>query len=123
MLAAVLLSSLGEALAAKAMKEVDTQQLLVEQLKVALSDWHVWVGFGLLLAYVLLYIYALSLAQLSVVLPLSAASYLIGLALSKYYLHEEIKPARVIGTLIIVAGVMVIAWSGFADEKGGGADG
>lgn len=120
-LCAVLLSSIGEALAAKAMKEVDTKAPLFTQLQTAFSDWHVWIGLLLLSGYVLLYVYSLSLAELSVVLPLSASSYLIGIFLSKYYLGEEIKPARWIGTFVIISGVMVIAWSGFSDESKVGA--
>lgn len=117
MLCAVLLSSIGEALAAKVMKEVDTKAPFFTQLQTAFGDWHVWTGLVLLIGYVLLYVYSLSLAELSVVLPLSASSYLVGIFLSKYYLGEEIKPARWIGTFVIMAGVLVIAWSGFADKS------
>ena len=49
--------------------------------------------------------------------PLSASSYLIGALASKYYLHEDVKPARWIGTMVIIAGVLIIAWSGFADKS------
>lgn len=117
MLIATLLSSAGEALAAKGMKTLDTNQALIQQIKTALSDWHVCVGLLMLLGYLLLYVYSLSLAELSVVLPLSAASYLIGIFLSKYYLHEDIKPARWVGTLVIIVGVLIIAWSGFGDKS------
>lgn len=116
MLVAILLSSGGEALAAKAMKQVDDKAPLLSQLQTASGDWHVWVGLTMLVCYILLYVYALSLAELSVVLPLSASSYLIGIFLSKYYLGEQIPPLRWVGTLVIIAGVLVVAWSGFADK-------
>ena len=118
MLAAVVLAAIGEALAAKGMKAVDTGQGLSAQIGTALRDWHVWAGIGLMGGYVLLYVYTLALAELNIVLPLSAASYLIGALLSRFYLHEDVKPARWIGTAIIIAGVLVIAWSGFADKSG-----
>lgn len=116
MLVAIVLSSIGEALAAKAMKQVDENAPLLRQLQTALGDWHVWVGLFLLLCYVLLYVYSLSLAELSLVLPLSASSYLIGIFLSKYYLKEDIPVSRWIGTVVIIAGVLIIAWSGFAEK-------
>jgi drug/metabolite transporter (DMT)-like permease len=116
MLVAIVLSAVGESIAAKGMKEIDNKAAFVEQVKAALTDWHVWVGFALLLGYLLLYIYSLALANLSVVLPLSAASYMIGIILSKYYLHEDIKPARWVGTFVIMAGVLIIAWSSMGEE-------
>jgi drug/metabolite transporter (DMT)-like permease len=116
MLAAVLLAAIGEALSAKGMKASDPQSGLLAQLRTVAGDWHVWTGIALMIGYVLLYTYTLSLADLSLALPLSAASYLIGAFLSKYYLHEDVKPGRWIGTLIIIAGVMVVAFTGFSGD-------
>jgi drug/metabolite transporter (DMT)-like permease len=116
MLVAILLAAAGEALAAKSMKATDSQPGLAAQLKAAVSDWHVWVGLLLMFSYVLLYVYTLGLSDLSFVLPLSSASYLIGTLLAKYYLHEDIKPARWIGTFIIVAGLLVVAAFSQPDE-------
>ncbi len=64
-----------------------------------------------------LYMYTLGLTDLSFALPLSASSYLLGALLSKFYLHEDIKPARWIGTLIIIGGVMVVAIGGSGGKK------
>ncbi len=113
---AVVISSIGEALAAKAMKAIDDKAPLLEQLRSVSGDWHIWVGLILLVSYILLYIYSLALAELSVILPLSASSYLFGILLSKYYLQEDVKPGRWIGTFIIIAGVLVVAWSSVADK-------
>lgn len=117
MLVAILLAAFGEALAAKGMKSTDPDSGLLSQLKTAVGDWHVWVGMLLMLGYVALYIYTLSLADLSLAVPLSASSYLIGTLLAKYYLHEEVKPARWIGTGIIIVGVLVIATFGYGDSS------
>ena len=117
---AVLLAAFGEALAAKGMKEAGQQNGFVAQLTMAVHDWHVLLGTALMAGYVALYVYALGLTELSFALPLSASSYLLGVVLSKVYLREDIKPARLIGTLIIIAGVLVV---GIAGAGGGGANG
>ena len=121
--AAVFLAAFGEALAAKGMKVAGEQSGLAAQLGAAVRDWHVLLGTALMVGYVALYVYALSLTELSFALPLSAASYLLGMGLSKYYLHEDIKPARIIGTLIIMAGVLVVGIGGAGGSSDGGGGG
>lgn len=116
--AAVVLAAIGEALAAKGMKQTHQEQASVlMQIKVALGNWHVIAGGLLMVGYVGLYVYTLGLTELSFALPLSASSYLLGALLSKFYLHEDIKPARWIGTLIIIGGVMVVAIGGSGGKK------
>ncbi len=118
MLMAVILAGIGEALAAKGMKQTHQEQAgVLMQIKVALGDWHVLAGGLLMVGYVALYVYTLGLTELSFALPLSASSYLLGAFLSKFYLHEDIKPARWIGTLIIIVGVMVVAAGGSGGKK------
>ena len=115
---AVILAALGEALAAKGMKATHQEQAgVLMQIKAALGDWHVLAGTLLMIGYVGLYVYTLGLTELSFALPLSASSYLLGALLSKFYLHEDIKPARWIGTTIIIVGVLVVAAGG----SGGGS--
>lgn len=119
---AVVLAAVGEALAAKGMKQAGEQSGLVAQLSAAIKDWHVLTGAGMMLGYVALYIYALGLTDLSLALPLSAGSYGLGLLFSKYYLDEEIKLPRLIGTLVIIAGVLVVGIAGAKDGGGSGSD-
>jgi drug/metabolite transporter (DMT)-like permease len=115
---AILLAAAGEALAAKGMKATNPDQGLVAQIRTALGDWHVWFGILLMCGYVLLYVYSLSLAELSLVVPLSAASYLLGVLLAKFYLHEDVEVARWVGTGVIIVGVLITAWSGASDKAG-----
>ena len=118
MLAAVVAAAVGEALAAKGMKATQQGDMdLIMQIRAALSDWRVIAGSLAMVGYVALYVYALGKTDLSFALPLSAASYLLGLGFSKWYLGEEIKPARWIGTLVIMAGVLIVAFLG---QSGGG---
>ncbi|MDX1932096.1 MAG: EamA family transporter [Capsulimonadales bacterium] len=115
---AVVAASLGEALASKGMKKAQEAGGVLAVVQAAAQDWHVVVGLILFLAYVFLYIYALGLADLSFAVPLLAFSYLFGLVSARFYLKEEIPPGRLIGTLIIIAGVVTVALAG----QGGGGD-
>ena len=116
MLVAVVSAAIGEALASKGMKQTDAGQRLWSQLGTAVTSWHVISGTLLMGLYVLLYVYTLGMTDLSYALPLSSSSYLMGALLSRFYLHEDVKPARWIGTPIIIAGVLVVALFG----SGGG---
>lgn len=118
MMGAVILAGIGEALAAKGMKQTHQEQAgVLMQIKMALGNWHVLAGGMMMVGYVALYVYTLGLTELSFALPLSASSYLLGALLSKFYLHEEVKPARWIGTTIIIVGVMVVAAGGSGGKK------
>ena len=118
MLAAITVAAIGEALAAKGMKQMDPHAGLAAQLATVIGDWHVIVGAFLMVGYVALYVYALGMAELSFAVPLSAASYLLGTLLAKFYVHEDVKPARWIGTLVIVAGVLIVAIWGSGGNSG-----
>ena len=118
MLFAVVAAAIGEALAAKGMKATHQEQAgVLEQIRAALGDWHVLAGTLLMIGYVGLYVYTLGLTDLSFALPLSASSYLLGALLSKFYLHEDIKLARVIGTTIIIVGVIVVGVGGSGGDS------
>lgn len=60
-------------------------------------------GFGALLM-----IAALRFGKLSVVHPLLCVSYIAGLFLSHFFLHEELTVYRYVGVAIIMAGVILI---------------
>ena len=48
--------------------------------------------------------------DLSLALPLTAASYPLAALLARFYLREDVGTARWIGTLVITAGVAIVAW-------------
>ena len=70
-----------------------------------------WVAVGviLLIAWFLTYTTALSWADLSYVVPTTAIGYVITALLSHFLLHEALSPARWAGTVLIAAGVMLVA--------------
>ncbi|HOX35084.1 MAG TPA: EamA family transporter [Methanoregulaceae archaeon] len=54
---------------------------------------------------------ALSRKDLSYVYPFIALTFIIVLLLSKFLLHETVGMARIIGTLIIIGGLLLVVWS------------
>ena len=68
----------------------------------------VWGGMVLSALFVGMYLLTLSWADISFVMPFTALSYLFVAIMASYWLHEEVTPARWIGTLLIVVGVVII---------------
>ena len=66
-----------------------------------------WVAGGilLLLVWTACYLTALSWADLTFVLPATSLAYVAVAFLSRFFLHEQISPARWIGIALITAGV------------------
>jgi drug/metabolite transporter (DMT)-like permease len=73
-----------------------------------LNPW-VMVGVALLILWLLSRMALLSWADLSYVLPVTALGYVASAALGKVFLNEHVTPARWTGTLLIVAGMALVA--------------
>ena len=110
MLAAVLALALGETALAKGMKQTARVEGSWTELALAILD-NGWVlaGSALLAVHLGLYLLALRRADLSFALPLTAASYPLSALLARFYLHEQVGTARWLGTLLITAGVAIVA--------------
>jgi drug/metabolite transporter (DMT)-like permease len=110
MLIAVVALAVGETLLSKGMKQAgrggDGWAPLAAG--VIRSGW-IWSGLILLIVHVGLYMLALKGADLSLALPLTAASYPLAALLARFYLREEVGTSRWIGTLVITAGVAIVA--------------
>ena len=96
------------------MKRVgDISQLPPAQMAVASIQalFNFWVALGvvLLISWFLTYTTALSWADLSYVVPTTAIGYVITALLSRVLLHEVLSPARWAGTVLIAAGVILVA--------------
>ena len=106
--AATLAVATGEAMLSRGMKlSGGTSGGWLTQAKSVLNS-QVICGTILMAAYFGLYMLALKWADFSFVLPLTAISFLFGAVLAKYYLHEHISATRWIGTLVIMAGVVIV---------------
>lgn len=76
-----------------------------------LVDWHFWAGgLGYLMA-ALLNIWVLRHLDLSLVLPVTALTYVWTLLIGKWFLSEPLNRAKVAGVGAILVGVLLIAVS------------
>ncbi len=110
MLVAVLALAVGETLLSKGMKQVGRAGggWLDQTLAVSRNAW-IGAGLVLMLIHVGLYMLALKGADLSFALPLTAASYPLAALLARFYLREDVGTARWLGTVVIAAGVAIVA--------------
>jgi len=76
-------------------------------LRAIFSPW-VSLGICLLIAWLISRMLLLSWADLSYVLPVTAFGYVLTAVLSRIFLGEQITPARWAGTLLIMAGVILV---------------
>jgi uncharacterized membrane protein len=69
-----------------------------------------WVSLGicLLILWLLSKMFLLSWADLSYVLPVTASGYVLTAVLSRLFLGEQVNMARWAGTLLIMAGVILV---------------
>ena len=111
------LESVGNVLVRKGMKEVgEVSSYTISSL------WGIFIkgvtnltvisGIALDAMFFVCFLFALSWAEVIVVLPLTAAGYITTALTAKIILHEEITALRWAGTLLIVAGCALVGKSG-----------
>ncbi len=76
-------------------------------LRAIFSPW-VSVGVCLLIVWLLSKMFLLSWADLTYVLPVTAFGYVINALLGRFFLGENVTVARWAGTLLIMAGVILV---------------
>ena len=109
----VVAGPIGNLLIAKGMKQVGEikfwpmSELLPVFLRV-FSSLTIWVGVLSLLAFIVAYMLALSMADYSYVQPAAALGYGVVSVLGYFVLHESISPLRWAGIAIICFGVAFI---------------
>lgn len=111
---AICAQTLGDVFLTKGMKsvgEVDTlDPAKLFQIGVQVfSTPNIWLGILLLSIFFGLYLVALSWADLSFVLPVTAFGYVMNALMAWQLLGEHVSVARWLGTLIICFGVAVVA--------------
>ena len=116
-LIASLSAAVGEALLSFGMRRYGSMDLAEPTHWLALflavvRNPYVFLGVVFLAIFFFLYLAALSWADLSFVLPLTAVSYLFAALLSKFFLREEVSWQRWIGTIIIMIGIALVAAGG-----------
>jgi drug/metabolite transporter (DMT)-like permease len=101
-----LTSALGDTFLGHGIKQLGPVSLNhLSTLIVALKIPWVLAGIVLLIGFFASYLTALSWADVTFVLPATSFAYVVVALLSRFWLHEEITPARWLGIFCIVTGV------------------
>lgn len=66
-------------------------------------------GLAIYVADLAVYLVALHYGQLSFVYPVFASSFIFTLLLSKFVLHEKASAMRVLGILLVFAGIVIVS--------------
>ena len=102
----VLSNALGNFALASGMRNRTTASAL-DYLTAIFSPW-VTMGIALLILWLLSRMALLSWADLSYVLPVTSLGYVANALVGRWFLNEQITPGRWAGTLLIVAGTVLV---------------
>jgi drug/metabolite transporter (DMT)-like permease len=101
-----LTAPLGDTLLSLGMKHVGPVSLdHLSTLIYTIATPQILAGIALLICFFASYLASLSWADLTFVLPATSIGNVLVALLAKFWLHEQISPARWIGILLITAGV------------------
>lgn len=109
-------SAAGDLLLSQGMRQVgaaaplDATNLQTAMLA-AMATPTVLIGIGCMAVFFALYLTALSWADLSFALPITALSFVLVALFAGIFLHEHVSPLRWLGVLSILCGVIFIAHS------------
>lgn len=78
----------------------------------ALTDPWVVGGISCLAVYFFTWLVVLSESDLSLALPLTALTFVLGTVLARFWLGETVTMTRWMGTAVIAVGVAMVAWTG-----------
>lgn len=111
MTVAVVLGAFGDVSLSKGMKMVGAvdHPTLLRAFMSAATNPYVLGGVGLLIAFLFLYLASLSWEDLSFVLPLSAADYVLVTLLAYFLLGEDVNHLRWLGSVFVALGVALVA--------------
>lgn len=109
-LLSVALGSVAQIFYKKGLKGKLKKINLKELIKVFMSK-KILIGLFLYFCSAIIYIYALSTTQLSFAYPIFSSSYAVVTFLSWWLLKEKISKKRLIGVLIVIAGVITVGLS------------
>jgi multidrug transporter EmrE-like cation transporter len=79
-------------------------------LSVAASPF-IWIGLGIYAASVLGWIWVLSKTDVSVAYPFVGLGFVLTAIMGAVFLHENVSPLRIAGTLLVIFGCILIARS------------
>lgn len=83
----------------------------VNYIKKMLGKYTIWLGFFLQVLCIATWLLALAQADLSFVFPAGSIQYIFILFAARIFLGEKIDRMKLIGTLLVVAGIVLISMS------------
>lgn len=110
LLIGICLTVTGELLLKLGMREVGEFSFTPALLLRTFTQWRVVLGFAFIFGGSLFWLGVISRVDFSFAYPLLAFSYVVSLIPARLILHENIAPNRILGALIIFAGMIVITW-------------
>lgn len=115
LLIAICLSVMGELALKHGMNQAGTlhfqPDVIVEGLVRTFSQPFVLLGFGLVFGGSIFWLAVLSRVDLSLAYPMLSLSYVLGVVMSRILFNEPITITRLLGVVVICAGVFVISRS------------
>lgn len=108
---AVVFGALGDISLRKGMKSIGCTEFacIYHAFVQAVTNPYVIAGVALLTAFLVLYLISLSWEELSFVLPLTAADYVLVTLFASVILKEDVSPVRWAGSLLVAAGIAFVA--------------
>ena len=108
---AVIFGAFGDISLRKGMKTIGELEFrsMYQALVTAASNVYVLGGVFLLIAFLVLYLASLSWEDLSYVLPLTAADYVLVTLFAYFLLQEDVSPLRWAGSVLVASGIALVA--------------
>ncbi len=108
---AVIFGAFGDISLRKGMKTIGELEFrsMYQALVTASSNVYVLGGVFLLIAFLVLYLASLSWEDLSYVLPLTAADYVLVTLFAYFLLQEDVSPLRWAGSVLVASGIALVA--------------
>ena len=115
MFIATIFISIGDGLLSKGLRELDKMewkgsflQNTIGRISTAVKNPIIFLGVVCHATFFFMLLVAFSLADVSIVFPVSAFSYVFVALIAKFYLQEDVNYLRWVGSLIITGGVFIV---------------
>ena len=115
-LMAEIFGAVGQTLFKKSTNTIEVHSLkdvgtIVRFLADILAKPYIWVGFLCITGGLIMWLIALAQGDLSLVYPISSMQYILILISSHVFLQERVDVMKLIGTFLVVCGIILVAIS------------
>lgn len=112
LLLAIFMTTAGEMLTKAGLNRVGEFSFRWEVIWRTFTNWMVLLGFALILGAAILWLVVISRVNLSLAYPILALGYVVTVIASWLLLSEPLTWQKLVGSLVICAGVALVSWSG-----------